>query len=308
MKRNAWVMFWLLGLIWGSSFMLIRIGVHEFKPAEVVFIRTAIAAVGLGAVILVRRIRIPTDWHTLRGLGIIGLGNVVAPFMLITWSEQFITSGLAAVLQASAALFTLIVAHFVFADERITPQKIAGLITGFIGVLVLFGGEMNGENSLAGMAGMVAASFCYATFTTYSRKIIQGNIPPVMIAGSSMVVAAAVTAPLALFSPEGFTPLATVSSQAIISMVVLGLLNTFIAYLFFYFIVSELGAARASMVTYIVPVVGVVLGAVFLQEVVGLPLVIGGGLIFAGIGIVNLRWRLPSRFAQGRPAEQGIKP
>ncbi|MBZ0298653.1 MAG: EamA family transporter, partial [Anaerolineae bacterium] len=140
-KRNAWAAFWLVGLIWGSSFMLIRISVlgfglfsavetplGGFRTAEIVFIRTAIAAIGLGTVVLLRRVPIPRDWRTLRALAIIGLGNVVAPFLLITWSEQFITSGLAAVLQATAALFTLIVAHFMFADERITTPKVLGLL------------------------------------------------------------------------------------------------------------------------------------------------------------------------------------
>ncbi|MBZ0276779.1 MAG: DMT family transporter, partial [Anaerolineae bacterium] len=99
--RRAWVYFWLVGLIWGSSFLLIRIGVEnsDFRPVEVVFIRTAIAALGLGAVIAWRRIPLPRRRRTLISLGVVGLGNVVAPFMLITWGEQYIPSSIAAVLQ-----------------------------------------------------------------------------------------------------------------------------------------------------------------------------------------------------------------
>jgi drug/metabolite transporter (DMT)-like permease len=234
---------------------------------------------------------VPKDWRTWRALGIIGLGNVVAPFMLISWSEQYIASGLAAVLQATAALFSLVVAHFMFADERITPQKIAGLLMGFVGVIILFSGEMTGENSLAGMLGMVLASLCYATFTAYGRRIIQGNVAPVVVAAATITVAAVVTGPIALLTNGGFTPLDTVSNSTLLAMIVLGVVNTFVAYLFYYFIVRELGVSRASLVTYITPVVGVVLGALFLDEVVGLTLLIGGGLIFAGIGIVNLRKR-----------------
>ncbi len=203
MKNRAWAAFWITGTIWGSSFLLIRIGVQELAPVQVVFIRTAIAAIGLSLVIALRRVPVPRDWPTLRGLVIIGLGNVVAPFMIISWSEQYIVSGVAAVLQSSAALLTLVVAHFMFADERITLKKIIGLLTGFIGVVILFSGEMGGENSIYGMLGMVAASACYATFTSYSRKVIQGNIAPVVVAGSSMVVAAITTAPLALLSSGG---------------------------------------------------------------------------------------------------------
>jgi drug/metabolite transporter (DMT)-like permease len=303
MKRGAWAAFWLVGLIWGSSFMLIRIGVGELQIAEVVFIRTAIGALGLGAVIALRRVPVPRDWPTLRSLIIIGLGNVVAPFMLITWSELFITSGLAAVLQATAALFSLVVAHFMFADDRITPQKLAGLVTGFIGVVVLFSGEIGGSNSLPGMFGMVLASLCYASFTAYSRRFLQGNVAPVVVAGITLATAAVVTGPLALL--DGFTPLDAVSTTTLISMLILGVVNTFVAYLFYYFVVRELGVSRASMVTYITPVVGVVLGALFLNEHVGLALLVGGGLIFAGIGIVNLRLR--QRVKAAHTVEQGAR-
>ncbi len=303
MKRGAWAAFWLVGVIWGSSFLLIRIGVSELKIAEIVFIRTAIGAIGLAAVIFLRRVPVPTDWPTLRSLIIIGVGNVVAPFLLITWSELYITSGLAAVLQATAALFSLVVAHFMFADDRITPQKLAGLGMGFLGVVVLFGGEIGGSNGLPGMIGMVLASLCYAIFTAYSRRFLQGNIAPVVVAGITQITAAVVTGPLALLG--GFTPLNTVSSNTLIAVVILGVVNTFVAYLFYYFVVRELGVSRASMVTYITPVVGVVLGAVFLSEDVGVTLLLGGGLIFAGIGIVNIRMRQRANTLQS--AEQGIK-
>jgi drug/metabolite transporter (DMT)-like permease len=291
MNRGAWAAFWLVGLIWGSSFMLIRVGVHELRPAEVVFIRTAIASVGLLGVIAARRVPFPRDARTLGALGVIGLGNVVVPFLLISWSEQFITSGLAAVLQSTAALFTLVIAHWMFADERMTAQKIIGLLVGFGGVVVLFAGEIGGENSLAGMLGLVLASLCYAVFTSLSRRLLRGNVAPVVVAGSTLTVGALATAPLAFLTGGGFTPLESVSSDTLAAMAILGLLNTFVAYLFYYFIVRELGAARASMVTYVVPIVGVILGAVFLREPVGLTLLLGGGLIFGGIGIVNLRRR-----------------
>jgi len=291
MKRQAWISFWLVGLIWGSSF-LIRVGVEEFKPVEIVFIRTAIAAVGLNLVILLRRISVPTDWRNISAIIFIGLGNVVAPFLLITWGEQTVPSGIAAVFQATAALFTLIVAHFAFADEKMNAKKVVGLIVGFLGVIVLFSSEIDPANifstSIAGELAVVAASMFYATFTTFSRKIIQGKVPPIVMAGGTMTVAAIATAPLAFFAEGGFTPLNTVPIDVIQAVVTLGLLNTFIAYLFYYYVVRELGAARASMVTYIIPPVGITLGAIFLQETVGITLLLGAGLIFSGIAIVNL--------------------
>src|SRR5215471_14075230 len=121
---RAWVMFWLVGLIWGSSYLLIRIGVQELTPFQVVFIRTAIAAVGLNIVAYLQGKRYPKEWLSRRSLILLGLGNVVAPFLLITWGEKSVESGLAGVLQATASLFALIIAHFAFQDERMTPQKV----------------------------------------------------------------------------------------------------------------------------------------------------------------------------------------
>jgi drug/metabolite transporter (DMT)-like permease len=308
MKRQAWICFWLVGLIWGSSFLLIRVGVAEFRPIEIVFIRTAIAAIGLNLVIFWRRIPVPIDHRTIGAVIIIGLGNVVAPFLLITWGEQTVPSGIAAVFQSTAALFTLIVAHFAFADEKMNMQKVVGLIVGFLGVIVLFSPEIDPSNlfstSIAGELAVVAASLCYAIFTTFSRKIIQGKVQPIVMAAGTMSVAAIVTAPLAFFTEAGFTPLNTVPLDVIQAVVVLGFLNTFIAYLFYYYVVRELGASRASMVTYIIPPVGVSLGALFLNETIGIALLLGAGLIFSGIAIVNLR--VFERLTR-QPEAEGIK-
>jgi drug/metabolite transporter (DMT)-like permease len=297
MKTRAWISFWLLGLIWGSSFLLIRIAVAELKTVEVVFIRTAIAAVGLGLVVYFRRVPFPTVHRTLLTLVVIGIGNVVAPFMLITWGEQSVSSGMTAVLQSTAALFTLVVAHFAFADERINLNKIIGLILGFVGVVVLFSGELTGgsttDTGIERHLAIVLASLCYAIFTTLGRKVIQGKIEPVAVAFTTMAVASIVTAPFAIFSPSSFTPLNTLSTNVLFAVVILGLLNTFVAYLFFYYIVRELGASRASMVTYIIPPVGVTLGALLLQEVVASTLLLGAALIFSGIAIVNIRFSRP---------------
>lgn len=273
--------------------MFIWLGVQELRPVEIVFARTAIGAAGLALVIAARRVPIPTDWPALRSLAVLGVGNVVAPFMLITWGEQTVESGTAAVLQSTAALFALVVAHFTFADERVTPRKGIGLVTGFLGVLVLFsrgGGILSGD--LAGQLAIVLASLCYGFFTSYGRRLIQSDIRPIVVAFGTLLTGAIVTAPFALLIAPGFTPLETLAPLTIGATVTLGLLNTFVAYLFFYYIVRELGAARAAMVTYVVPLVGVVLGAVFLQEEIGPRLLLGAALIMAGIGIANLR-RLP---------------
>lgn len=301
MKRTnlkAWVGFWSLGLIWGSSYLFIRISITGsglfpgdsaggFNTFEIVFIRTLIGALGLGAMVFRGRHALPRDRQTLVSLVLIGLGNVVLPFLLITWGQLFISSGMAAVLQASTALFGLVIAHFLFADDRISLRKVVGLITGFGGVVLLFRDNLGGEQGLAGMTALVAASLCYATFTSWGRKLIQRDVPPVVLATATLVVGAAVTGPMALF--YGLTPLQEISPDALVAVITLGLLNTFVGYSIYYFLVRELGVARTTMVAYVFPAVALALGALMLQEKIGLVLVTGGAMIIAGVAIVNLR-------------------
>lgn len=306
-----WAGFWLVGLIWGSSFLLIRISVEELNQFQIVFIRTGIAALGLNLVLLIRGKRLPTNWQSLRSLILIGLGNTTIPFLLITWGEKSVESGLASVLQATASLFGLIIAHFSFADERITPQKVVGLAAGFAGVTLLAsrswadGQVITGD--LLGQGAIVLASLFYAIFTVYSRKVCY-NVEPMIVSTGAMTTAAISSGFLMLVAPllggPAATPLNEVSSHVLTSVLALGFVNTFIAYLIFYSLIPALGAARTTMVTYVVPPVGLLLGVVFLNEVLDARLLIGAAMIFMGIGIVNLRFRRSKRasLSQQTPA------
>lgn len=298
--KQAWGGFWLLALIWGSSFLFIRIGVEQLPPFQLVFVRTAIAAIGLHLVLALRGRRMPTDRHSLSSLLFLGIVNTVFPFALITWGETRIDSGLASVLQGTAALFTLVVAHFTFADERITLRKVVGLLIGFLGVVVLASRGMGSTAAgpaadLLGQMAIVVASFCYALGGTYSRKAIQNRLEPIAVAAGSMTVAAIITGAIAYLSPAFGGPapanLAALRPDVLGAVLALGLVNTFGAYLIFYPLVAVLGAARTSMVTYVIPVVGLILGAIFLGEQVDMRLVAGTAMIVGGVGIVNLSIR-----------------
>ncbi len=299
-KKQAWIGFWILALIWGSSFLFIRIGVEQLTTFQVVFIRTGIAAIGLNIAAYMRGKRLPTDWKGIRDLLILGVVNTVFPFVLITWGEKSIESSLAAILQGTAALFTMVVAHFVFADERMTLRKIVGLIIGFLGVVILASRSAEGEVvasdatlHLLGQLAIVAASFCYALGGTYSRKAIQNRIEPIIAAAGAMTVTAIISGILTYAAPllggPTPTPLGALTPRVAGAMLVLGLVNTFVAYIIFYALIPALGAARTSMVTYVIPAVGLLLGAIFLGEAVDIRLLIGAALIMGSIGIVNLK-------------------
>jgi drug/metabolite transporter (DMT)-like permease len=130
---------WFLGtgVIWGSSFLLIKIGVAELTPLQLIMIRVGTAAIALTATLYLMGRRFPKDWPTIGKLVVVGLFNIAVPFFLITWGEQTIDSGLATVLNSTVPLFSLVIAHFALVDERITGLKVAGLASGFVGVIIL---------------------------------------------------------------------------------------------------------------------------------------------------------------------------
>ena len=306
--KQAWGGFWLLAAIWGSSFLFIRIGVEHIPPFQLVFLRTGIAAIGFHLVLALRGKRIPLDRHSLGTLLFLGLVNTLVPFALITWGETRIESGLASVLQATAALFTLMIAHFSFPDERITWRKLSGLLLGFLGVVVLASRSAGDSGALGdavghllGQAAIIGASLCYAVGGVYGRKAMQQRLEPMMVAAGTMSVAAVCSGIVMVAAPflGGPAPgsLATLTPTVLGATLALGLVNTFGAYLLFYPLVVILGATRTSMVTYVIPAVGLALGALVLGEALDLRLLLGALLIVGGIAIVNLkldavaRWR-----------------
>lgn len=300
--KQAWPAFWVLALIWGSSYMFIRIAVEQLPPFQLVFIRTAIAAIGLNIVLLVRGKRLPVDGRSIRDVLFLGIVNTVFPFALITWGGKHIESSLSSVLQGTAALFSLVIAHFTFADERITLRKLAGLVMGFVGVVVLASrgsgspGQAVASNTTSlyflGQLAIVGASVCYAIGGSFSRKAMQQRLEPIVASAGAMTVAAIATGLITYLSPVlgGASPvsLTQLEPRVLGATLTLGLLNTFGAYLIFYSLLSVMGASRTSMVTYVIPVVGLVLGALFLAEPLDARLLAGAMLILGGIGVVNL--------------------
>jgi len=277
--------------------LLIRIGVEEMSPFQVVFMRTLIAAVGLNVVLALRGGRLLQFRAEMGHFLLMGLVNLTLPFSLIAWAEISVDSGLASVLNSTAALGTLIVAHFSFADERITPQKLIGVVIGFVGVVVLFSSSLSLEglanSSLLGQMAVVAGSMCYAVGGVMTRKAIQRIKNPLTVSAGTMIFGALTSGVAMMIAPllggEPATPLAKVEVGALLAVIGLGLINTFVAYLLFYWVIQELGAARSSMVTYVVPAVGVTIGVLIGDTILSLTLVIGSLLILSGIAIVNVR-------------------
>ncbi|HEY7463198.1 MAG TPA: DMT family transporter [Candidatus Limnocylindria bacterium] len=302
-----WLLFILLGFLWGSSYLFIKIGVDAgLQPFTLVATRLLIGFVLLAVVVAVAREALPRSPRMYGHLLVMAVLSVGLPFSLITFAEQSVDSTLAAILNGSVPLFTILIAAVALVEETITAPRIAGLAVGFIGVAILVGfdpGVLAGTDVLAAVA-LIGSSISYAAGAVYARRNVHGlrpMIPAVFQVGFAMlmtgILAIAFEWPLSV--PPRF--------DAIFAVVWLGLLGSGTAYLVFFRLLREWGATRTSLVAYLLPVFGIVLGAAVLHEPVDARIILGTALVIAGIALVNARqvpWRRnsPATTAEEHPA------
>ena len=293
MNRTDTLALLVLSAIWGASYLFIAIGTESMPPLTLVGIRLLIGAMALQTVLRLRRIGLPRSRRTLAALAFMGLTNNIIPFTLITWSEtpgtHQVNSGLAAVLVAALPIFTVIFAHFALHDERFTAPKVAGVLIGFAGVAVLMSPRFNGESgeqAILGALAVVVASMSYAVAAIFSRRALTGT-PPIVLGAVQMTWSVAMLLPLALLIER--PPLASVRPEAWFSVAWLGLLGSGIAYILYFGLIQRIGATRTTMLTYLSPIVAVILGAVFNDERLEWTLLAGMALIIGGAALVNRR-------------------
>jgi drug/metabolite transporter (DMT)-like permease len=283
---KSWFKFIYLGLVWGSTFLWLELGLEEFGPITLNAMRLAVAALGLWILVRITHTPFPSrqDWGKLFFLGIV---NIAFPFVLITWSQQSITSGLASILNSTSPLFTVLLALAFVPEDRLTSPRIIGLVCGFAGVVVLMAGQVGSVegNSLWGQGGVLLASIAYAVAIIYARRNTAG-IKPLTVAFGQSLVANLVLWPLALwFESPLVVPTKLVTWSTIFW---LGILATCIGTALYYALLNEVGPTRTTMVTYLFPLVGVLLGWIILDEPLSWRLLAGGAMIVSGVALVNL--------------------
>lgn len=297
MRLKEWGAFVLLGLIWGSSFLWIKIAVAETGPFMLVTFRLLFGLAGLLVLLALRRQAVSRDRKVLLAFLFMGFFNTALPFTLITWGETLIDSSLASILNATVPLFTIVLAHFWLRDEKITAPRLAGLAVGFLGTVVLVSRDLGPDalrGSMWGQLAVIAASVSYALGITFSRKHLRGQ-PPVLQAGMVLLFASGM---MAIATPIVERPLnLPETGLGWFAIAWLGLLGSCAAYMLFFYLINAWGPTRASMVTYVFPVIGLLLGIVFLNEPVDWRLLAGSALIVAGIVVVNLKLRPTSMAA-----------
>lgn len=277
----------LLGSIWGASYLFIKVGGESVPPLTLVFLRTAIASVVLFLALRVRGEKLP-PWNApiWKWFVLMGVLNSVVPYTLITWGELHISSGLAAILIAVVPIFTVLLSHWLTHDEKITSRKLIGVFAGFVGVVILFLPDLaQGQQLfLAGGVAVLAAALSYAFAAIFARKTLKGS-SPMSSAFGQMFTAAVMILPASLIIDRPWTLSPTPASIGAILM--LGILGSGFAYILFYWLIVHVGATRTSLVTYVSPVIALILGAVVLQEPLQWTMLVGLVLIIGGVGLVT---------------------
>ncbi len=310
-QRLPWqVSFAALGVIWGCSFLFIKLGLQSFTPVQVAFGRLAIGALTLLVVGRIAGARLPRSRTTWRHLAVVALLFCSIPFTLFAFGETQVSSVLAGIINAVTPLTTLVVVLAAFPEERVTREKVVGLVIGFAGVLVVLGVWAGiGVGEITGVAACVAAVCCYGIAFPYTRRHLVGTgESPLTLATGQVLLGAVFLAPVVAVTAavDGGAIRTPIEPSTILGMLALGALGSGIAYVLNTRVVIAAGGTTASSVTYITPLVAVAVGSTLLNEPVTWNEPVGALIVLFGVAVAQGRVsgrsiRLPSRAAVDQP-------
>jgi drug/metabolite transporter (DMT)-like permease len=295
LSLKNWIKFIILAGAWGSSFLWIKIAGQEIGPFSLVLLRASFALAGLTVALFIIRPELPRSLRGWLAFAFLGVFNVAVPFVLISWAERTITSGLASILNATVPLFTILLAAAFLPEDGLTAPKLLGLLVGFAGVIVLVYDQVGVDSlNLLSIGAMLLAAAFYGGSAVFARKATLGMRPAAQAFGQS------------LFSWLVMLPAASLAEGTLLhlprlpitwlALAWLGLIGTFMATLLFFSLLNTIGPTRSTLVTYTFPLVGMLLGILFLAEPVKWQLFLGAALIISGVWMVNnppqflLRW------------------
>lgn len=298
MRAVDWLLLVFLSVLWGATFFFIAIAVPEIPPFTLVLARVGLAAAVLVPIVYVMGYRLPATpaaWYPFLVQSII---NNVIPFTLMVYGQQRIASGLAAVLNATTPLFTLIVARL-FAGEALTPSKLGGVLLGLAGVAVLIGPEALNANaaSVIGMLCLLGTSLCYGISALWMRRF--RHVPPLVTSASQLTCSTVLLLPLAAFA-DRFWLLPMPSTPALLAVLGLAVLATALAYIVFFRISASAGPNNVMLVTLLIPITATALGVLVLKEALTLHQVAGAIVIASGLIVID--GRLLARLARPQRA------
>jgi drug/metabolite transporter (DMT)-like permease len=289
---RSWALLFALALLWSASFIFIKVGAEELPILTLVFLRVGLAALVLNGIVIASRRAYPTRPAVLGRYLVMGLLNNLLPFVLIVYATARIGAGSASILNATAPIFALLVAHVVTRDEKITPAKLVGILLGLGGVAAMtdpsavFG--LSGD--FVAVAAMLAAAFCYGLSAVFGRQFRE--IDPMVSATCQLTASTLMLLPLVFFYDQPFA-LPLPSLIAVAAVVALALLSTALAYVIFFALIARAGGTNTMLVTLLIPVGGVFLAWALLGEAfTGRE---AAGMLLIGLGLVVIDGRALAR-------------
>lgn len=287
--------FVLTGIIWGSSFLFMKVALGGLSPAQVAWSRLVLGALALGLFVVVRREALPRRLAVWGHMTVLAVSFCVVPFLLFSWAQQHVTSGLASIYNATTPIMTAVMAGLLFRVERLKAVQIAGILVGIAGVVVIIGPwqGLDLSQSLVAQFAILGATACYGFSLAYMRRFVSDSgMSALMFSFLNIGIAAGI---MVILTPVLVLTPVTLDPWIIASVVLLGCLGTGVAYIWNQNTVRAWGPTRASTVTYITPLVGVVLGVVVLGEHVSWNEPAGALVVFLGILLAQDRLRRPAR-------------
>jgi drug/metabolite transporter (DMT)-like permease len=290
MSGRDWTILLILSVLWGGSFFFIEIALDTVAPLTLVLIRVALAAAMLWAFLLARGERLLMPPGAAFAFLVLALLNNVIPFVLFAWAQEEINGGLASILNATTPIWGVLVAHAFTADEKASPGKVAGVLLGFAGVAVMIGTDFLGEIGRGVLAQLacLAATLCYALAGVWARRFRPMGVPPMAVATGQLSAAAVVMLPLVLvFEPPWLA--GAPSAEAWWALIALALFCTTFAYILYFRLLASAGATNSLLVTFLIPITAILLGALLLGERLELRHFAGMALIGAGLAAIDGR-------------------
>lgn len=290
MRPKEYLMLFALAALWGASFLFIKVAVAEMSPLTLVAVRLIFGALGL-LVFVPFRPAIMQGWNTrLRGFFVVAIFNGVIPYLAISWGEEHISSGMAAILNATTPLVVVIVSQWWPGGERLTWMRIIGVVIGFLGVGILVGPAVVSTGGsmlyLLGALSALLGAISYAFGGLFAHRLLAGA-PDLQPALGQTAMGAVILAPIAGIALAVQPPTHAPSFWAIASALTLAFGGTSVAYLIYYWLISRVGPTRTLIVTYLLPCMALVYGALLLHEPIGINAIGGLALVLIGIFVTG---------------------
>lgn len=287
MGIKEWGLLIILSVMWGGSFFFVEVALKELTPLTLVLYRVGLASLILLAIVHLKGHKMPADPKIWIAFFIMGSLNNVIPFSLIAWGQTHIESGLASILNATTPIFSVVLAHFLTKNEKLTKNRVLGVIIGWVGVAILIGIDSmdNFGLTVMGQIAILFAAFLYACAAIYGRRF--QDIHPLVVATGMLCCSTIMMLPLSIYFDQPWT--LSPGIMSLMSLFGLAAISTSLAYIIYFHILATAGPTNILLVTFLIPISAILLGSIVLGERLSWSDFAGMGLIFVGLIAIDGR-------------------